>query len=179
MTIKTIMVVGSGFMGSGIAQVAAQSGYNVILNDIEAKLTEKSMHSISEHLSKRVSAGKLTDDDKNSILSRITGNANIEEAQDADFIIEAIIEKIDAKKDLFKKLDDICKPEVIFASNTSTIPIGQLATAVKRSDKFLGMHFFSPVSVMPLVEIIRGMKTSSQTVATTEAVVSKMGKEGV
>lgn len=179
MTIKTIMVVGAGFMGSGIAQVAAQSGYDVILNDIEATFTEKSMHSLSEHLSKRVSKGKLTDDDRNRILSHITGSADIEDAQDADFVIEAIVEKIDAKKDLFRRLDGICKPEVIFASNTSTIPIGQLATAVKRSDKFLGMHFFSPVPVMPLVEIIRGMKTSSQTVETTEAVVSKMGKEGV
>jgi len=179
MEIKTIMIVGSGFMGSGIAQVAAQAGYNVILNDIETKFVEKGINSISERLSKKVNKGKLTDDDKNSILSRINGSTNLEDAKAADFVIEAIFENIDAKKDIFQRLDDICKAEVIFASNTSTIPIGQLATAVKRPDKFLGMHFFSPVPVMTLVEITRGLKTSLETIEMTEGVVSRMGKEGV
>ena len=179
MEIKTIMVVGSGFMGSGIAQVAAQAGYDVILNDVTPELTEKGMNTVSVNLDRQVKKEKISADEKKDIMSHISTSTNLEDGKSADCVIEAAFENFDVKKEIFQKLDNICKPETILASNTSSIPISKLATAVNRPDKFIGTHFFSPVPVMKLVEIVRGLKTSINTVVAIEEMCVKMKKESI
>lgn len=177
--INTIMVVGSGTMGAGIAQVAAQAKYRVIMNDLSSNLVEKGLNTIFENLDRQVKKEKMGTTDKDAVMAQVTGSISLEDAKDADFVIEAIAEKLELKKEVFEKLDNICKSEVIFATNTSTIPITNIATAVKRPDKFVGMHFFNPAPVMRLVEITKGLKTSSETIATTEQIVSDMKKESI
>jgi len=179
MEIKKIMIIGSGFMGAGIAEVAAQSGYEVILNDVKTEAIEKGLSTVRKDLEKSVKKEKISAEKKEAIIARIASSTNLEDAKEADFVIEAVYENRELKKEIFQKLDSICKPEVIFATNTSSIPISQLAADVKRPDKFIGMHFFSPVPVMMLVEIIRGIKTSKETIAATEQLVSQMKKESV
>ncbi|MBW2334312.1 MAG: 3-hydroxyacyl-CoA dehydrogenase family protein [Deltaproteobacteria bacterium] len=176
---KKITVMGAGFMGSGIAQVAAQAGYNVILNDVTQQNVENGMENISKNLERRVGKGKLSVDTKLSVMNLISKSANLEDAKDSDFIIEAIFEDFDTKKKVFQKLDRICRQDVIFASNTSSISITKLAATVNRPDRFIGMHFFAPVPAVKLVEIIRGIKTSVETVNMTEEIVSKIRKESV
>ena len=177
MEIKTVMVVGSGTMGAGIVQVAAQAGYNVVMK--LHKNMERGMNLINKGLDGLVKKEKITADDKKAILGRIKLTTNWEDAKDADFVIESIAETLDAKKEAFEKLDAICRPDVIFATNTSSIPITKLATVVKRPDKFVGMHFFNPVPAMRLVEIIKGLKTSPDTVVAAEKLVHSMKKETV
>lgn len=179
MEVKRIFVVGAGLMGSGIAQVAARSGYEVFLNDIKEEFVTKGFNKIEKDLSKQVEKGKLDAEEMKVILGRITLTTALAPAAEADLVIEAIVEKADVKKELFKKLDEICPPYTILASNTSSIPITEIAAAIKRSDKFIGMHFFSPVPLMKLVEIINGLKTSEETAVTIREVVDKMGKVGV
>jgi len=179
MEIKKIMVIGAGLMGGGIAQVAAQNGYDVILNDVAAEFVEKGYGNISRNLEGQVKKEKMTASQKDETLGRIKKSTSLEDAKEVDFVIEAVYENFEVKKEIFQKLDGICPAGVIFASNTSSIPISSLAAATGRPDKFVGMHFFSPVPVMRLVEVIRAMKTSEETAKTTEALAARMKKETV
>ncbi|MBN2397515.1 MAG: 3-hydroxybutyryl-CoA dehydrogenase [Deltaproteobacteria bacterium] len=179
MGIKTIMVVGSGLMGGGIAQVAAQAGYSVIMNDVKTEFIDKGFNTITKLLEGKVTKGKLDGAEKDAILGRIDKSIEFEAAGKADFVIEAAFENLEVKKGIFQQLDAICGEKVIFASNTSSIPITTLAAATGRPDRFIGMHFFSPVPVMRLVEVIPGLKTSEQSIAVTEEIAAKMGKETV
>jgi 3-hydroxybutyryl-CoA dehydrogenase len=176
MAVKEIMVVGAGFMGAGITQVGAQAGYTMRMYDISQELVDKGIASITKILSRNVEKGKITEEAKKATLALIIPCVKLEDAKNSDLVIEAVLENVELKKSIFQKLDAICKPECILATNTSSIPITQLAAAVKRADKFIGMHFFSPVPVMKLCEIIRGMKTSDETVAVTKEVADKMKK---
>ena len=179
MEIRKILVIGAGLMGGGIAQVAAQSGYDVILNDTAAEFVEKGFNNISKILEGQVKKEKITAANRNGTLGRIQKSTDLDDGKDADFVIEAAFENVDVKKTIFQKLDGICRQDVIFASNTSSIPITSLAAATRRPDRFIGMHFFSPVPVMRLVEIIRALKTSETTTTTTEAIAARMKKESI
>lgn len=179
MEIKIIMVIGAGFMGSGIAQVMAASGYEVVLHDIADEFVKKGMTTVEKNLKSNVQKGKLTESEKEAIVKRITTTTSLALAKDCDLLIEAVIEKKQDKMDLFRQLDGFCPPGVVFATNTSSIPITELATATRRPDKFVGMHFFSPVPVMKLVEIIRGLKTSDATAQVIKELTERIGKVGV
>jgi len=179
MEIRRIMVIGAGFMGSGIAQVMAAAGYEVVLRDITDELVAKGMGAIKKNLTGQVAKGKLSEADKEAITGRITPTTELAAAKECDLIIEAIIENRQAKMDLYRQLEELCPPQVIFASNTSSIPITDLATATRRPDKFAGMHFFSPAQVMKLVEIIRGLKTSDATIQAIKELTDSIGKVGV
>jgi 3-hydroxybutyryl-CoA dehydrogenase len=176
MDIRKIMVVGSGFMGSGIAQVAAAAGFTVVMQDIKDEFVQKGLTTIEKNLKNSVTKGKLSEEEKNSILDRITPTVDLSLAKDCDVVIEVIFENKQAKSELYKKLEEICPPRTIFASNTSSIPITELAASTRRPDKFAGMHFFSPVPVMKLVEVIRGLKTSAETAAIIKELAEKFGK---
>lgn len=177
MAIKTIGVIGAGQMGNGICQVAAYpGGINVIMNDIADQFVNKGYDTISKNLDRLVAKDKIKEDQKKEILSRIKKSTNLEDMKDADFIVEAATEREDLKLGIFKKLDEICKPGVILASNTSSIPITRIAAATKRAPLVIGMHFMNPVPVMQLVEIIRGLVTSQETYNTTEALSKQFGK---
>jgi 3-hydroxybutyryl-CoA dehydrogenase len=177
--IKKIAVIGAGLMGSGIAQVMAASGFEVVLRDVTDELVKKGMAAVEKNLTASVAKGKLTEQDKGVIIGRIKPTMILESAKDCDLIIEAIVERKEDKLALFKQLDALCAPAVIFASNTSSIPITELAVSTKRPDRFVGMHFFSPAHIMKLVEIIRGLKTSDETVAVIRNLTEKIGKVGV
>jgi 3-hydroxybutyryl-CoA dehydrogenase len=176
MEIKKIMVIGAGFMGSGIAQVSAAAGYTVFMQDIKDEFVKKGMAIIEKNLSGNVAKGKLSEEDKKAILGRVTPTLDLAPAKECDLVIEVIIEKKQAKMDLFKTLEEMCPPGVIFASNTSSIPITELAASTKRPDKFAGMHFFSPVPIMRLVEVIKGLKTSQETAEVIFKLAEKLGK---
>jgi len=176
MTIKKIGIVGAGTMGHGIALVAAKAGFEVILHDIKDEYVKKGLGSIEKFVDKSVEKGKMTPDNKKNILGKIHGTTKLEDMKDADLIIEAIIEDVKMKKDVFQKLDGICKKETIFASNTSTIPITDLASATNRPALFIGMHFMNPVPLMKLVEVIRGLRTSTETTTTIKHLAEKMEK---
>jgi 3-hydroxybutyryl-CoA dehydrogenase len=179
MGINKIMIIGAGMMGAGIAEVAAQAGYQVILNDINKEAVERGLATVKKDLEKGVKKEKISAGHKDIILDRIALSTSLEDGKEADFVIEAVYENPELKKEIFGKLDGICGPEVIFASNTSSIPISTLAAAVSRPDRFIGMHFFSPVPVMKLVEVIRGIKTSEETIKVTEEIVARLDKESV
>jgi 3-hydroxybutyryl-CoA dehydrogenase len=179
MNIKTIGVLGAGVMGNGIAQVAAQAGYTVIMRDIEDRFVQGGLKNIDKFLSKSVEKGKIKADDKNAIMGRIKGTTKMEDLKDADFVVEVVVEVMDVKKKVFAELDELTKKDVIFSTNTSSMSITDMATATKRPDKVVGMHFFNPVPLMRLVEVIRGMQTSDETVAVTMELSRKFGKEPV
>lgn len=174
-----IGVVGAGTMGHGIALVAAKAGYQVVMRDLEQKLVDQGLKRIEDFLRKSVEKKKLSESEKTEILSRICGTTDLSDLRDADVIIEAVFENRNIKKSLFKELDELCPEKTIFATNTSSIPITDLASATKRPDRFIGMHFMNPVPIMKLVEVIRGMKTSSETVETIKEMATKMGKTPV
>ena len=177
MAVKTIGVIGAGQMGNGIAQVSAYpGGINVIMNDIADQFVNRGYDTISKNLDRLVAKDKIKEDQKKEILSRIKKSTNLEDMKDADFIVEAATEREDLKLGIFKKLDEICKPGVILASNTSSIPITRIAAATKRAPLVIGMHFMNPVPVMQLVEIIRGLVTSQETYNTVEALSKQFGK---
>ncbi|OHB93059.1 MAG: 3-hydroxybutyryl-CoA dehydrogenase [Planctomycetes bacterium RIFCSPHIGHO2_12_42_15] len=176
MNIQKIGVIGAGTMGGGIAQVAAQSGYEVILKDISEEYVRAGLAKIKERLGKRVGEGKLEIFEKERILSNIKTTTSLEDCRNADLIIEAVIEKEDIKKQIFKELDTICNDETIFASNTSSISITRLAEITKRPERFAGMHFMNPAYIMKLVEVVKGLATSEETVSVITAVAKKMGK---
>jgi 3-hydroxybutyryl-CoA dehydrogenase len=179
MEIKTIGVLGAGTMGNGIAQVAAQAGFNVIMRDIEDRFVQGGLKSIDKFLAKSVEKGKMTADQKGAVMGRVKGTTKLEDMKSCDFIVEAVLEVMDLKKEVFKALDEMCGPEVILSTNTSSMSITEIATATKRADKVVGMHFFNPVPLMRLVEVVRGHFTSDSTVAICMDLVKKLGKEGV
>ncbi len=179
MAIKKIGVIGAGQMGHGIALVAAKAGFDVILRDIKDEFVQKGMSKIERFLDKSIEKGKMTADDKKKILSHLKGTTKLEDLKDADLVIEAIFENIKVKKELFQNLDKICKKETYFASNTSTIPITDLASVTGRSEKFIGMHFMNPVPLMKLVEVIRGLRTNNETTKLIKELTEKMGKTPV
>lgn len=179
MEIKTIGVVGAGAMGNGIAQVAAQAGYNVVMRDVEDRFVQRAMKSIDQFLTKSVEKGKVTADDKAAVMGRIKGTTKMEDLKDVDFIIEAALEVMDLKKQIFAELDELTRKDVILSTNTSSMSITEIATVTKRADKIAGMHFFNPVPLMRLVEIVKGHSTSAETVAVCADVTKKLAKEGI
>lgn len=178
--IKKICVLGAGTMGAGIAQLCSVAGYQVTMRDIEQKFVDAGFDRIGGPLGKRVAKGKMTQDDVDNILGNIEGTTDIAHAaKDADVVIEAIFENMEIKKDLFKEIDEIVPDHVIFASNTSSLSITELASATKRPDRFVGMHFFNPAPVMKLIELIRGSETSDETLETIRELSVKLGKEPI
>jgi 3-hydroxybutyryl-CoA dehydrogenase len=176
MEIKTFGVVGAGQMGNGIAQVAAMSGLQVIMNDINDEFVGRGLKNITNILTKNVEKAKMTQADKEAILGRIKTSTSLKDMAPADFLVEAASENESIKFGIFRDLDTICRPGVILASNTSSIPIGRIAAQTKRPDKVIGMHFMNPVPVMKLVEVIRGIATSDETFQTTWDLSIKFGK---
>lgn len=176
MEIKTIGVIGAGQMGSGIAQVAAVSGLDVIMNDINSEVAERGLKTITKILSRSVKKAKIDEEEKAAILGRITTGANLEGMESADFIVEAATEKESIKFQLYRDLDQVCAPKVILATNTSSIPIGRIASETQRPEKVIGMHFMNPAPVMKLVEVIRGVATSEETFKTTWDLAITFGK---
>lgn len=176
---KTIMVIGAGQMGSGIAQVAVQAGYNVILNDIKEEFVAKGIKGIEKNLNRTVEKGKLSAEDKESMLGRIKSSTSLQDAATADLVIEAAIENMKIKEQIFKTLDEVCPEHTILASNTSSLPITEIGACTNRPDKVIGMHFMNPVPVMKLVEIIRGIATSDEVYAQIEKLGLDMGKTPV
>lgn len=158
-----VMVIGSGTMGSGIAQVLAENNHKVVLRDLSQDSLDKGVNQIERNLSKNVQKGKLSEQQKQIILNNIVTSTDIELAKDCDLVIEAIVENIEIKKNLFKQLDQICKEEAILATNTSSLSITEISVATARPDRVIGMHFFNPVPVMKLVEVIDGQLTSKET----------------
>jgi 3-hydroxybutyryl-CoA dehydrogenase len=176
MEIRSLGVVGGGQMGSGIAHVAAAAGCPVVLVDVEDGLLQKARAGIEKNLDREISKGKRAADDKAAALGRLTLTTRLEALASVDAVVEAIVENEAAKKELFARLDRVCKPEAILASNTSSISITRLASATRRPDRFIGMHFMNPVPVMALVEVIRGMATSDATAASVDELARRMGK---
>ena len=176
---KKIVVIGGGTMGLDIAQVFARNGYDVVVRDINDDIIKASEGRLNKGLDKQVAKGKMDEAKKADILAHMTFTTDLNMAADADLVVEAAIENLDIKKSIFADLDKICKPETILASNTSSISITAIAAATKRPDKFIGMHFFNPATVMKLVEVIRGAPTSDETCATITELSKAIGKEPV
>ena len=176
---KKVFVLGAGTMGAGIVQAFAQNGCEVIVRDIKDEFVQRGIAGIDKTLSKRVAKGKMTEEDKEAILSRISGTTDMKLAADADIVVEAAIENMKIKKEIFAELDEICKPEAILASNTSSLSITEVASATKRPDKVIGMHFFNPAPVMKLIEVIRGAATSQETFDAVKELSVAIGKEPV
>jgi len=179
MKIRYIFIQGAGTMGSGIAQVSAQAGFEVIMMDLSMELVQKGMNSIEKSLQRSVDKGKMQVEEKLAILSHIKPVTDIKETKTADLAIEAVFEDLEVKKKAFKTLDEVCPPHTILASNTSALPIAAMASATKRPDKVLGLHFMNPVPVMRGVEIIRAMTTSDETMAIGREYLKRLGKEVV
>jgi len=177
--IKKIGVVGAGTMGNGIAHVAAQSGLDVVLVDVDQKFLDKALGTIKKNLGRQVEKGKLTQEEMDAALKRIKATTALEEVKGCEIVVEAVIEDLKLKKEIFAKLDALCPPEAILASNTSTISITLIASATKRPDKVIGMHFMNPVPMMQLVEVIKGVKTSEATYQIVDELAKKMGKTPV
>ncbi|MFH1538758.1 MAG: 3-hydroxybutyryl-CoA dehydrogenase [bacterium] len=179
MAIETVLVVGAGTMGNGVAQVFAQGGYKVLMTDVSDDIIKRGFAKIDKSLSKAVEKGKLEAGKKDEILSRIKGHTDLGCAKDADFVVEAALEKMELKKEIFRKLDSTCKPGVILCTNTSSQPVTPIAAVTKRPDKVIGMHFFNPAPIMKLVEVIRGFLTSDETFKTVFNLAKELGKEPV
>jgi len=179
MEIKTIGVVGAGQMGNGIAQVAAYSGFRVLMSDIADSFVQKGLGAISKNLDRMVEKGKIPSTKKDEIIGRIKGTIQMKDMAEADFVVEAAIENESLKLNLFKELEQICQKGTILSSNTSSISITKIASATQRPSQVIGMHFMNPVPVMQLVEIIRGLQTSQETFHTVKSLTEKMGKTPV
>jgi 3-hydroxybutyryl-CoA dehydrogenase len=177
--IINVGVIGAGAMGHGIAQVFAQSEFNVKLNDVSLEFIENGRKRIEANLSRQVEKGKMTIDQEKEILSRVLPAASLEQLKDCNFIIEAVLEKLEVKRDVFKRLDRILGQDIIFASNTSSIPITELAALVSNPGRVAGMHFFNPVPVMKLVEIVRALQTSDSTIQIIRSLSQRLGKTPV
>ncbi|MCM3722600.1 MULTISPECIES: 3-hydroxybutyryl-CoA dehydrogenase [Solibacillus] len=179
MAIQKVMVIGAGQMGSGIAQVCAQAGYDVILNDMKEEFFERGLNTITKNLARDVEKGRKTEEEKTAVLARITKSLTIEDAKNADIIIEAAVENMDIKQSIFKQLDEIAPKHAILATNTSSLPITEIAAVTKRPEQVIGMHFMNPVPVMKLVEIIRGLATSDEVYEKVADMTKQLGKTGV
>ena len=176
---EKIFVLGAGTMGAGIVQAFAQKGYEVIVRDIKDEFVERGLAGINKNLSKLVAKGKMDEATKEAVLSRISGTTDMNLAADCDLVVEAAIENMEIKKSIFAELDGICKESTILASNTSSLSITEVASATKRPDKVIGMHFFNPAPVMKLVEVIRGIATSDDTFNTVKELSEAIGKNPV
>jgi 3-hydroxybutyryl-CoA dehydrogenase len=179
LTIKTLGVIGGGTMGNGIVHVAARAGFKVILHDLEQPFLDRALSTIAKNLDREVAKGKTTADEKAASLSRILSTTDAAAVQEADFVIEAVIEDFQIKSQVFKTMDAIARPGVILASNTSSISITKIGSATNRPDKVIGMHFMNPVPVMTLVEIVRGLATSDETYRSTKQLAESLGKTSV
>ena len=179
MDFKTIGVVGAGQMGNGIAQVAAYSGFRVVMSDIADSFVQKGLATISKNLDRMVEKGKIPSQKKVEIIGRIKGTIQVRDMAEADFVVEAAIENESLKLNIFKELDQVCRKEIILSSNTSSISITKVASATQRPPQVIGMHFMNPVPVMQLVEIIRGLQTSQETFNAVKTLTEKMGKTPV
>ncbi|MED4516431.1 3-hydroxybutyryl-CoA dehydrogenase [Bacillus subtilis] len=179
MEIKQIMVAGAGQMGSGIAQTAADAGFYVRMYDVNPEAAEAGLKRLKKQLARDAEKGKRTETEVKSVISRISISQTLEEAEHADVVIEAIAENMAAKTEMFKTLDRICPPHTILASNTSSLPITEIAAVTNRPQRVIGMHFMNPVPVMKLVEVIRGLATSEETALDVMALAEKMGKTAV
>jgi len=179
MIVKKIGVIGAGQMGHGIALVAAQAGFDIVIRDTTDDFVKKGIGKIEKFLDKSIEKGKLNVEDKKKILTRIKGTTKLDDLKNVDLIIEAVFENVQVKKQIFQELDKICKKECVFASNTSTIPITDLASVTSRPEHFIGMHFMNPVPLMKLVEVIRGLKTDDETTKLIKELSEKMGKSPV
>jgi 3-hydroxybutyryl-CoA dehydrogenase len=176
MQINKVMVIGAGQMGSGIAQVCAQAGYDVLLNDLKEEFVEKGLAGITKNLTRSVTKGRMTDEEKQNVLGRLTATTNIQDAQNVDIVIEAAVENMDIKTKIFTQLDEITPEHTILATNTSSLPITEIAAATKRPEKVIGMHFMNPVPVMKLVEIIRGLATADEVYKAIEDMTKTLNK---
>lgn len=179
MAIRKVGVLGCGLMGSGIAQVAAQAGYDVVVREVEQKFLDKGLGGISKSLAKFVEKGKMQQADMDACMGRLKGTTSLQDLADCDIVIEAIIENAQLKKETYAELDRIVKPEAIFASNTSSLTITELSMATARPKQFAGMHFFNPVPLMKLVEVVRTILTTDETFDTAFAFARSLGKEAV
>lgn len=179
MAIKKVLVIGAGTMGGGIAQLCAQKGLDAVITDISQELSDNAKARIDKLLSKRVDKGKITEEDKNGILSRISTAGDLSPAAEADIIIESVIEDIEIKRKVFAEIDSLAKPGVILATNTTSLSISEMADATARPDKVVQMHFFNPPAIMKLVEIMPGQKTSQETLDAAEAFAKALGKDPV
>jgi len=178
--VKTVAVIGAGTMGAGIAQTCAAAGLQVSMRDIEQRFVDGGFRRIREPLAKRVERGKMTQAEVDAILSNIRGAVDLKEAVGgAQLVIEAVFEKMEIKKELYAELDRLCPTDVVFASNTSSLSITEMASATKRPDRVVGMHFFNPAPVMKLVEVIRGSETSDDTVRLVRDLCTRLGKDAV
>src|SRR5438309_2176837 len=178
--VRKIAVIGAGTMGAGIAQACAAAGFQVAMRDIEQRFVDGGFRRIREPLAKRVEKGKMTGAEVDGILSKIRGVVDLKEAvAGAQVVIEAVFEKMEIKRELYAELDRLCPPDVVFASNTSSLSITEMANATKRADRVVGMHFFNPAPVMKLVEVIRGSETSDATVGLIKELCTKLGKDAV
>jgi 3-hydroxybutyryl-CoA dehydrogenase len=176
MEIKKVMVVGAGTMGSGIAQVCLSAGLSAVICDTFAPQLDRAKANIEKGLGKLVAKGKMTEEDKAACLGRASYTSDMADGADADLVIEAVLEKLEAKQDVFRKLSDLVREDAILASNTSTISISSIGSVIKNPERFLGTHFFNPVPVMKLLEIIRGLRTSEETILTIQEFGKKLGK---
>ncbi len=179
MPIQKVGVVGCGLMGSGIAQVAAQAGYSTVVREVSAELVDKGLKGIEKNLARLVEKGTITEAARNEIRGRLKGTTSLDDLKDCDVIVEAIIEQLPAKRELFSTLDAICRPSTIFASNTSSLTITEMATATKRPQRFVGLHFFNPVPVMKLVEVVKTIATEPAVYEEMVAFGAKLGKTPV
>src|SRR5918998_4283131 len=171
-----LAVIGSGLMGSGIAQVSAQAGWQVTMRDIDDASLQRGVSAIRDSLGRFTAKGKISEEDAEATLGRITTTTDLDAVADADIVVEAIFERIEAKHDVFRTLDKICKPGAILGTNTSAIPITQIAAVTARPESVVGIHFFSPVPMMKLVELVRGYQTSDETLATARTYAEEVGK---
>jgi len=176
---EKIFVLGAGTMGAGIAQAFAAKGYEVILRDIKDEFVDKGLAGIKKNMERLVSKEKITLEQMEEVLSRITGTIDMNLAEDCDLVVEAAVENMEIKKKIFAELDTICKPETILSSNTSSLSITEVGAATNRPDKVIGMHFFNPAPVMKLVELIRGMATSDETFNLVKEVSVSIGKDPI
>ncbi|MGM9943944.1 MAG: 3-hydroxybutyryl-CoA dehydrogenase [Lysinibacillus sp.] len=179
MTIQKVMVIGAGQMGSGIAQVCAQAGFDVKLNDMKQEFFERGLGVITKNLSRDVEKGRKTEEEKQAILSRITMSLELQDAADVDIVIEAAVENMEIKQSIFKQLDEIAPKDAILATNTSSLPITEIAAVTNRPAQVIGMHFMNPVPVMKLVEIIRGLATADEVYEAVEEMTRKLDKTPV
>ncbi len=179
MDIRRVLIVGGGLMGGGIAQVAALAGYRVTLRDVSQQTLDKAMTGIAWSLGKFVEKGQLAAESREAALSRLNPTLTLDAAAEADFAVEAVFEDKALKQEVFRELDRLCPAQTIMASNTSAIPVTELARVTKRPDRVVGTHFFSPVPLMPLCELVRGLETSDETLAAAKAFVESLGKETV
>lgn len=179
MKIKKVLVVGTGAMGAGIGQLCAQQGFDVVITDINQELSNKAKSNIEKGLSRRVAKGKIAEEDKTAILSRISTAGDLSPANDADFVIESVFEDLEIKRNVFKELDTRVRPEVVLATNTTSLSISEIAEVTTRPEKVVQMHFFNPPTIMKLVEIMPGQKTSIETLEAAEAFAKQLGKDPV